>query len=293
MSWEALKWAFTADLPSAEKCVLLCLANRHNQETGRCDPSFATLADDAGTSRRSVIRAVTALKLAGYLTAIVRPNTSDFFHLKMDQPMPPAMEKRKRRPSASVSPVTNKHVASDTLTLGVVTNKHVASDTLTPKPGSNQEVESRKEPSTSRKAAPREVDPRFSKFRSSFENYFRHKTPGVQAPWDAQEAANLSRWLRANPTVTCHQWQQILNNRARSDVPHSIPLSQWIKRALAFVNGTANDFGKPGGQNARNQNRAETATISALQAGRNAIARIDEMYGPGTDRTSGHDGRAV
>ena len=58
MSMTALRSAFSHlqsnDLSPSASIVLLCLANRHNQETGRCDPSIARLVKDTGLSRRSV-----------------------------------------------------------------------------------------------------------------------------------------------------------------------------------------------------------------------------------------------
>ena len=50
---------------SAAKLVLLALANRHNWETGRCDPSVQTIADDLGLDDRTVRRGLRQLEEAG------------------------------------------------------------------------------------------------------------------------------------------------------------------------------------------------------------------------------------
>lgn len=58
MSMTALRAAMgiveAIDLTPCAKLVLLCLANRHNQETGRCDPSVERIASDLRISPRSV-----------------------------------------------------------------------------------------------------------------------------------------------------------------------------------------------------------------------------------------------
>ena len=40
MSHKANTWAWEQDLPALQKIVLLALADRHNADTGRCDPSI-------------------------------------------------------------------------------------------------------------------------------------------------------------------------------------------------------------------------------------------------------------
>jgi len=44
----------TAKISASAKLVFLGLSSRHNQETGRCDPSIETIADDLGISSRAV-----------------------------------------------------------------------------------------------------------------------------------------------------------------------------------------------------------------------------------------------
>jgi Helix-turn-helix domain len=61
----ATDWAFSLQLPGMQKLVLLALANRHNSETGRCDPSLSRLARDCGLSKGAVLRALTSLAERG------------------------------------------------------------------------------------------------------------------------------------------------------------------------------------------------------------------------------------
>ncbi len=67
MSFAALAWAARQKLPCSQKIVLLMLANRHNSDNGRCDPSHDRLAEDCGLTRRSVMDQVVKLSEAGFI----------------------------------------------------------------------------------------------------------------------------------------------------------------------------------------------------------------------------------
>ena len=58
MSLTALRNAFgiigSVEMSPSAKLVLLALSNRHNQETGRCDPSIKTIAADTRMSERAI-----------------------------------------------------------------------------------------------------------------------------------------------------------------------------------------------------------------------------------------------
>ena len=76
MSFTAIRGAFSAikqtELSPCAKLVLLSLANRHNQETGRCDPSIETVASDMGISERSVRSALRELEKKKRITTTHR-----------------------------------------------------------------------------------------------------------------------------------------------------------------------------------------------------------------------------
>ena len=80
MSMTALRSAFAqiraskVSLPA--RIVLLCLANRHNQETGRCDPSLATICDDTGLSERAVRQALRQLEAERMISTVHRVQRS-------------------------------------------------------------------------------------------------------------------------------------------------------------------------------------------------------------------------
>ena len=62
MSFQAMTWAAEQKLPSKEKLVLLMLANCHNADSGRCDPSHKKLAERCGLSVATVKRAIGELE---------------------------------------------------------------------------------------------------------------------------------------------------------------------------------------------------------------------------------------
>lgn len=76
MSYTAIKGAFRelakTKMGMPARLVLLVLSNRHNQETGRCDPSIATICADTQLSERSVRAALRELEKLGLLATTQR-----------------------------------------------------------------------------------------------------------------------------------------------------------------------------------------------------------------------------
>lgn len=70
MSWRATAYVaeLTDGLTPAEKLVLMCLANRHHQDTGKCNPSIPRLAEESLTSERNLYRLLSSLKDKGFVT---------------------------------------------------------------------------------------------------------------------------------------------------------------------------------------------------------------------------------
>lgn len=76
LSTRALRAAFShiaaqkMALPS--RLVLLALANRHNQETGRCDPSLSRISEDTQLSERAVRGALRELEKLRLISTVER-----------------------------------------------------------------------------------------------------------------------------------------------------------------------------------------------------------------------------
>jgi DNA-binding transcriptional ArsR family regulator len=60
------------DISIPARLVLLALADRHNQETGRCDPSIARIVCDTRLSERAVRTALRELEAAKAVTTVER-----------------------------------------------------------------------------------------------------------------------------------------------------------------------------------------------------------------------------
>lgn len=78
MSLRAVNWAYSSVVAQADKltppaaATLVALAHCHNQETGRCDPSLATLCALTLLSERTVRRALRHLEAAGLIATTHR-----------------------------------------------------------------------------------------------------------------------------------------------------------------------------------------------------------------------------
>jgi len=77
VSHKATNWAVSVrGIPAAAKVVLWHLADRHNKDTGRCDPSQDLLASDCEISRSSLNNQLKTLEDAGLITRIARINSA-------------------------------------------------------------------------------------------------------------------------------------------------------------------------------------------------------------------------
>jgi len=71
MSFQAMTWAIEQPVKnSAQKLVLLMLANHSNGHTGQCNPSHSRLAEECCMSVSSLKVQIKALEQAGLLTII-------------------------------------------------------------------------------------------------------------------------------------------------------------------------------------------------------------------------------
>ena len=78
MSHKATNWAVSVrGIKPQAKLVLWHLADRHNKDTGRCDPAQETLARDCEISRSSLNNQLRVLEAAGFIKRIqrVHPDT--------------------------------------------------------------------------------------------------------------------------------------------------------------------------------------------------------------------------
>lgn len=80
MSAEATFWAWSIrSIKGTKKLVLLCLADNHNDATGRCDPGAKYVAKKTGLDVKTVYAALDILEDQGLISKVDRPGkTPDF-----------------------------------------------------------------------------------------------------------------------------------------------------------------------------------------------------------------------
>lgn len=83
MSAKATFWAWDQAIkPATAKLVLLCLADCHNGDTGRCNPSAEYIAKQTGLNRKTVLAQLQNLEQQGALTTEKRHGTSNQYSLQ-------------------------------------------------------------------------------------------------------------------------------------------------------------------------------------------------------------------
>lgn len=85
MSAKATFWAWEQKLSSSEKLVLLCLADCHNGDNGRCDPSAKYIAEQTGLNIKTIPSALKSLLRSELITIKNRPGKSPQFLLNLTQ----------------------------------------------------------------------------------------------------------------------------------------------------------------------------------------------------------------
>lgn len=162
MSWAAVAWAVRQRLPSTQKLVLIMLAERHNSDSGRCDPSHERLADDCGLTRRSVMDQIKKLEDAGYIRPMSRAKgnlkLSNHYVLNFGFGVP---EKVKPLPDDPFLVVNDVRQGSEAGSLGVVNHVpkvvndvHQGSEPRSHKPVTEPVKEPVKKEKTARVTAP-------------------------------------------------------------------------------------------------------------------------------------------
>lgn len=118
-----------------EKLVLMVLADRHNATRDQCNPSIATIADDAICSKRGAINALASLEKQGYIE----------------------VKRMHRRNSNYVLKVHSVHPKGENLECTQCTHRvhsvHPTGELSAPQPGKNQEKNQKEPPNPPRRGA--------------------------------------------------------------------------------------------------------------------------------------------
>ena len=129
MSFEAAAWAIkTRPSSKTAKLILIILADHHNRDNQRCDPSIKGLAEESMSSESTARRALRSLEEEGFLTSVERSGKRTQYNLNIGFGVEKKTTPIKMTPQSKLpeTPVTG-----DTPPLSLVT----------PEPVSNQEEE--------------------------------------------------------------------------------------------------------------------------------------------------------
>lgn len=128
LSGIALIWAANVKgLKPSAKVVLIQLADFHNKETGRCNPSAQRLADDCEMNRATVFRHLIDLEKRGLITRHNRGDGtggrgSNQYELHLDVVLGPSSEHKEKSQIATRGVVAKCDGGSRTGATGVVAN---------------------------------------------------------------------------------------------------------------------------------------------------------------------------
>lgn len=112
MSAEATFWAWMMGVkPSTAKLVLLCLADCHNPDNGRCDPSNAYITQFTGLDRKTVIDALKMLEMIPLVEITQRRGRSPQYHLLIHENPVPSREKGERKKPVKVRRLTKANLS--------------------------------------------------------------------------------------------------------------------------------------------------------------------------------------
>jgi len=98
VSAEATFWAWMMGVkPATAKLTLMLLADCHNAETGRCDPSTKFICEFTGLDKKTVPACIETLESMGLIRKVRRPGGRPQFSLLIAENPVPAREKNERR----------------------------------------------------------------------------------------------------------------------------------------------------------------------------------------------------
>lgn len=88
-------------------------------------------------------------------------------------------------------------------------------------------------------------DPRHAPIRAAIADAYAQANSGAKLPWDASEAQQLDRWLRANPSVTLPAALAMVGARFGSDANHAERPRAWLSGLNRYSNGPLDRYGQP------------------------------------------------
>lgn len=234
--------AAPAGLTPFHRLLLVRLAWYADDSGGNCYAAVSTLARETGAKDRGVRNAMAELRERGFIR--VEPNAGPNRTNRVALLMEEIESSETLHGGAALHGDAGMHGDAGLTLHGDA--GYPAWPCTSPLHGgaANKQERPKKQKKDTSRAKREAIEPRHNPFRSAFETYYQHvnKRP---APWDGRQAKALSEFLAANPTWTLTDWQEMLQNRKRSDVAPGEPLSQWIASAPTLATSPIDRYGKP------------------------------------------------
>lgn len=268
-----------------ERYVLLRIADRADR-SGCCFPSLASIASDTRLSESTIKRALRRLASEGWLTFTPgngRGKRSHYQILKKGSQRTPSetgkgihteplstdetgSERTPFNPEAKEERGSESPAKGFTQTAkGVHTENPPHTPPSSEPPRNPQRTPIFLQP----KAANEKAPSRHSLFRESYRTWFT-QVNGTAPQWKGREAKALNEFLDSHSELTLEEWQRILAHRAAGHCNPAKELSAWIKHALSWLRGPADDFGNVPKERYIDQN------VRVAQAVQRSLARHHE-----------------
>lgn len=117
------------------------------------------------------------------------------------------------------------------------------------------------------------ADSRHVTFKAAIGTYWSSKNSNIEMPWDGQEGRALNLVLKAMPDLAIEQFENCLNNRAKSQVNHGERPSRWLQAITSYIAGPIDRFNRPINQEVSGgKTVSQNRTTERVDGNRRAIA---------------------
>lgn len=281
MSYAAMEWAHQQQLPALAKLTLLCLANRHNKKTGRCDPSIETLARDSGMSTDSVRRALRSLKRASLIEIRSRKRgticLSNAYELRLPAE---ALARSEKVVAAGERVPASSYGGTSQQQSGVL----APSET-------NREIKPRNEPAIGKPFETEDVPTaiaagRFSVNAVSEERYSAVvemvratlSRKQIVFAWGPREGRQLKTLLSNFPREPLEFFERCLRHWSQSEVNHAAPIHSWLNALPTFQKAPQDRYKTPKGPYDERKNGSSAAKDSPHVRNERSRASIANVF---------------
>jgi hypothetical protein len=219
----------------------LTLARLANNSDQTCFPSYETIAEMSGLSRRTIASALNQLRELGVIDWTKDGRHNVYVLLDTNSATTALVQ--------SGAPTSAKSSTEQCSPLhpNKTNNKTIEQDFSIPSESSNivdLKLDTHVSDHPKRKPA---SDPRHAPFKEKLIKFWQHLNPEIDGYyWTAGDAKQLAEFLKAYKALTLEQLHEALKHYKRSDgVVYSKTVRQFLPYLNLYFDGSLNRFGKP------------------------------------------------